>query len=430
MTLELSAREKHPAPLQVEKGRSTRQTGAIPQSGVNLGDISDTKAGLSWLAAKGLLAPSGSTPSLTLLAETLFQVGALLNTPLQTLNGIWAVAFLLQELELTNTTREVTTTVSKELTPLIDMLQNMFIEKAEELTASILKSTKEAKDSIKELGKATEKMISITEKEKVTATPYQDALNQGTVRPPVRVDPSVRAKESIRARQFLWTCSVDIPELKTLSAPQLLKQLNKKLTKAMKMTNEECKLQLAIWLKNGGLLIEAGDDKSTAWLCSEVNILHMECESGTSILPEACNYNIMAYFVPLTCDVIEKSHIEEVTESNSLSKDSINKCRWAKAPGWQNPNQSVGHMIITFTDPNSTNKAILNGLVICNKKVSVSKCKRELIRCLKCQAYNHVAHECIISRDICARCGEDHRTSNCSTLTLLCTPMCNTWTCK
>ncbi|KAF8219202.1 hypothetical protein L208DRAFT_1553984, partial [Tricholoma matsutake] len=79
-------------------------------------------------------------------------------------------------------------------------------------------------------------------------------------------------------------------------------------------------------------------------------------------------------------------------------------------------------MIITFMDPDSTNKAILCGLVICNKKVSVTKCKRELIRCLKCQGYNHVAHECIISRDICARCRENHRTSDCSAVTLLCTP--------
>ncbi|KAF8219261.1 hypothetical protein L208DRAFT_1553222, partial [Tricholoma matsutake] len=86
-------------------------------------------------------------------------------------------------------------------------------------------------------------------------------------------------------------------------------------------------------------------------------------------------------------------------------------------------------------DPDSANKAILGGLVICNKKVSVTKCKREPIRCLKCQGYNHVAHECIISRDICARCGENHRTSDCSAATLLCTPCrkcghaSNDWTC-
>jgi len=79
-------------------------------------------------------------------------------------------------------------------------------------------------------------------------------------------------------------------------------------------------------------------------------------------------------------------------------------------------------MIITFTDPDSANKAILNGLVICNKKVSVAKCKREPIRCLKCQGHNHVANECIIQRDICAKCGDSHRTSSCDMSILYCTP--------
>ncbi|KAF8221965.1 hypothetical protein L208DRAFT_1527326, partial [Tricholoma matsutake] len=70
-------------------------------------------------------------------------------------------------------------------------------------------------------------------------------------------------------------------------------------------------------------------------------------------------------------------------------------------------------------------QTILNGLVICNKKVSVSKCKKQLVRCLKCQGYNHVANECVIRRDICAKCGEDHRSNLCHATTLRCTP-CDT----
>jgi hypothetical protein len=154
----------------------------------------------------------------------------------------------------------------------------------------------------------------------------------GTAGPPVQVDPRVRARESIWARQFLWTLSVDMQGLESMPAPQLLKQLNEKLAKAMGMTNEECKLHLAIWLKNRNLLIEVGDDKSAAWLCSKANILHMECELDTTILLKSCNYNVMAYFIPLTFKAADKSHIKELTELNSLSKESISKCRWAKAP--------------------------------------------------------------------------------------------------
>jgi hypothetical protein len=95
--------------------------------------------------------------------------------------------------------------------------------------------------SDEELGKVTDKMISMVGKEN-TATSYRDTLNQRIAGPPVQVDPRVRAKESIRARQFLWTLSKDMHKLKSLPAPQLLKQINGKLAKGAKTMNKECKL--------------------------------------------------------------------------------------------------------------------------------------------------------------------------------------------
>ncbi|KAF8219610.1 hypothetical protein L208DRAFT_992928, partial [Tricholoma matsutake] len=391
-------------------------------------DIPDVEKGCSWLTAKGLLAPSGSMPLLAALAKTLFQVGALPNTPLQTLNGIQAVAFLLQESEIANMAKEVSDMMMKELTSITDRIQTTLREKMEEAITKL-------HEKLEELGKLTTKIGDIAEKGRMMATPYQDALNQEPVGPPVQVDPWVRAKESIRARQFLWTLSMDTQDLKTMLAPQLLKHLNTKLDKAVKMTREECRLCSAVWLKNGGMLVKAEDDKSATWLCSEANILHMECKLETSIVIESHNYSSMAYFIPLTFNAMERSHIEEVAETNNLPKDSIKKCRWAKAPEQHNPNQTVGHIIITFTDPDSTNQAILNGLVICNKKVLVTKCKREPVRCLKCQGYNHVVNECIIQRDICAKCGENHRASECNSPILTCTPCrvqghaSSNWTC-
>jgi hypothetical protein len=200
--------------------------------------------------------------------------------------------------------------------------------KLHERAAEVMSNTK---TSIEELSKVTDQMIGTAERES-TYMPYWDALKQGITGPPIQVDPRVRVRESIRARQFLWTLSKEMQELKSLPAPQLLKQLNEKLAKATKTTNEECKLQSAMWLKNGGLLIEASDNKSAAWIHSEANILHMECELGTTILTKSRNYNTMAYFIPLTFSTTEKSHIEEVTEANNLPKGSISKCRWAKVP--------------------------------------------------------------------------------------------------
>ena len=65
-----------------KQSRTMRRTGAQAPPSPNVGDIPDAEVGHSWLTEKGLLAPSGSTPSLAALAETLFQVGVLPNTPL------------------------------------------------------------------------------------------------------------------------------------------------------------------------------------------------------------------------------------------------------------------------------------------------------------------------------------------------------------
>jgi len=124
----------------------------------------------------------------------------------------------------------------------------------------------QAKDTMEEIGKVTIKIYNITEKKKPTTPTYQDALTQGIAGPPIQVDPRIRAKESIRARQFLWTLSVNAQDLKSMPTPQLLKQLNKKLAKAAGTTSKTCKLCSAIWLKNSNLLIEARDNKSAKWL--------------------------------------------------------------------------------------------------------------------------------------------------------------------
>jgi hypothetical protein len=45
--------------------------------------------------------------------------------------------------------------------------------------------------------------------------------------------------------------------------------------------------------------------------------------------------------------------------------------------------------------------------------MKVGKIKKELIRCLKCQNWNHYANECKASEDTCSNCAEPHRTDQC-----------------
>ena len=78
--------------------------------------------------------------------------------------------------------------------------------------------------------------------------------------------------------------------------------------------------------------------------------------------------------------------------------------------------QCYTHVIVTFLNVDSANRAIVNGLSICHKRVSVAKCKNEPIHCLKCQGWDHIAAECISSKEVnvCGTCGaRDHWMSKC-----------------
>ena len=83
---------------------------------------------------------------------------------------------MLQELELVNTAKEVADLVSKELTALINGMQNTIKEKMEEAVAKLHQKSDElitqAKDTMEEIGKATIKIYNITEKEKPTTPTY------------------------------------------------------------------------------------------------------------------------------------------------------------------------------------------------------------------------------------------------------------------
>ena len=89
--------------------------------------------------------------------------------------------------------------------------------------------------------------------------------------------------------------------------------------------------------------------------------------------------------------------------------------KWAKPVNRRSPEQRTAHLILTFSNANAANRAITDGLTICNRRCHVEKVKREPTRCLKCQGWNHFTKDCLEKEDRCSNCTENHRTSDCST---------------
>jgi len=99
--------------------------------------------------------------------------------------------------------------------------------------------------------------------------------------------------------------------------------------------------------------------------------------------------------------------------------------RWIKPVQRRAPGQKTAHLILSLTDVTTANRAIANGLLICNRRTRIEKIKKEPTRCLKCHGWNHYANKCVSLTDVCGNCAERHRTSQCTQPQLTCCVSCD-----
>ena len=151
-------------------------------------------------------------------------------------------------------------------------------------------------------------------------------------------------------------------------------------------------------------------------LCIEVNnlILHIFL-----IIPRPLSmYDIIAFNVPLSIEPTTDEHQAKICEANNLDVDTISSMKWAKAI--RTPTQKTAHLILMTNNANAANRAITNGLNICDKWGHIEKIKCKPIQCLKCQGWNHFTKDCIKEKDTCGNCAENHRTNKCTIATRKC----------
>jgi hypothetical protein len=133
------------------------------------------------------------------------------------------------------------------------------------------------------------------------------------------------------------------------------------------------------------------------------------------------NHPMIAYYVPLSLNTDNLAYLAEILKANNIQEGDITKIRWAKLLARRAPNQICGHLIINFSGLDAANRAKTKGLLICNKRVLVSKYKKESIRCLKCHGWNHIATECTQALHRCGTCSvRGHHTNSCSNTNTYC----------
>ncbi|EDR06718.1 uncharacterized protein LACBIDRAFT_299843 [Laccaria bicolor S238N-H82] len=404
-------RQNRTAEPEVQERGKTRATGAVDLD-EDEQEIGDSEKGRSYLEEKLLLVPSGALLTLGTLATTLHQIAALPGVTLPVINAVRAVAFLLKEVELgavAEDIRDIANAQFNEMTTdLREFTEGLRVKVMEELE----KKTEVLKEKTVELAEVVEKAVQ--QAGNAASSPYRDALHRGLSGAPMDANPRLAAKENIRQRQSL----VDIPQGSSLKDCANLVLVGK-FTEAMgKATAQKHKIRTALRLQNGGILVEMATDEGAAWLASKDNAAAFLRELGeTEASFKKRSYNVVAYYVPLTLDPGSEKDRREIEESNNIPEGGLTKMRWIKPPARRRTDQRFAHVIATFSDADAANRAIVNGLTICNKRVSVAKSRKEPIRCLKCQGWDHIASECNIKDkevNVCGTCGgRDHWTSKC-----------------
>ena len=295
-------------------------------------------------------------------------------------------------------------------------VKEAFDSQITEFTSDMKILIEDAKEKIDAHIKASEeKMIQITttnptlpiSQTKLPTNSYASVL----INPPAHANPRVAAREGIKARQFAIE-GIKNSKFSHLDSVQLKTELNKLLTD---IGIPEGKLHSVMNTRSGSTIIEMDNDTAARWL-SRREIQRELCDAiGSNTEFRIRTYNVMAFNIPLAINTEDENHHTEISKANNYEIGTITMAKLAKPIDRRSQNQRTAHLLISFNNANAANRSIVNGLTICNRRCHVEKTKKELVRCLKCQGWNHIAREWMEKHDKCGNCSETHRTSSCLT---------------
>jgi hypothetical protein len=392
-----------------QQTRETRSKSQLSNPSSNSKEINTAAEGKEHLT-RIALTPPGVKFTTNILVTTLLFIAETKGVTHAAKSAIRSVALILEESDTETKEDLLTEEIKRQMGKEHDKLSSVVTSAMEEIKSTIA-------NSITETRKIMDESVTKHAQNVQSAIPsYRDALVQNNdANKASATDPRLLARESIKRRQILFDIDPNSDELRIKDDPSILKTFNDAITKLDDTNSKERQLRSIRKLKNGGILVEARSEEAAQWLQQKEVAEKFKDELKQAVSYKKRSHNTIAFFVPLTFNPDIPVNIEEIQETNDIPNGAIIKAKWAKAPERRTPSQSCGHLIISFSDPDIANRAILNGIIICNKRVTVQKCKKEPLRCLKCHGWNHVAAGCSNQTDTCGTCGgNDHRTGNCT----------------
>ncbi|KAN0086065.1 hypothetical protein V8E55_007199 [Tylopilus felleus] len=144
-------------------------------------------------------------------------------------------------------------------------------------------------------------------------------------------------------------------------------------------------------LHSSGILVELNSTEAAEWM------------------HELANWT--ALITHLNIKAIIKCKLNQI--DNNLPEGLLDSTRWIKPIEKRSPNQHVAHAVFSFTDPDAANLCLRDGVVIDKEKFHPWTDKQDPLRCVKCQHWGHLAHQCKNVHNTCTLCGHVHKTEDC-----------------
>ena len=398
-------------------------------------DVRSKEQAIEFLTARQYLIP-GNPIDLQTLAYVLLQIGcAATRGQKQIADGIRAVAFLLANASAQKIADEVSEMVKNQIQEHIENfttgVENMrdAVEHVTMATKTMTGKIDEVKDGLQEtteqLTQATQELTGKTAESTNKATTDQIFDPQpmtyaAATQQEVHADHAeVITRGHTTDKQILIQKDKDATDnaLDSLTEKDLVVKANTALDlmgKAGMNKPRHTSFIGAKKLRNGNVLYQLNSKDAATWLREpEVQKAFMEKYGGTSNIRNKLHY-VIAEFVPVTFDAGSSFAHAKIEQDNFIGLDSIAYSKYIKPPHLRTGNQRVAHVIFGFTDREDANTAITTGMFIEGKHTNVRKMLTEPKRCLKCQKYGHYVSDCKATEDTCARCGELHRTAQCT----------------
>jgi hypothetical protein len=234
-------------------------------------------------------------------------------------------------------------------------------------------------------------------------------------------------KIRIQSRQILISFGAESTNIPKDSTAETINKYKGKITEIIanlpNPPDSELSIQNLSITRQGQLLVELQSVETANWL-RKPDVMEQLLKGVDPLAHyKPRSYPVILKFVPVTFDIEDKASLRELELSTGCKPDSFIAAKWIKDIPKRHSNQKNAHAKLLCATAETANHLITSTVRVENKVIMVKRDIWEPAACNKCQHYGHFAASCTAQKDTCGKCGQEHRTSECTvTEATKCTP--------